>query len=340
MRDSGLADPIDMAELRAIWATFQTDATAGWSIGSFGAIGEFTRDAGEAATLSDTGGRLAVRTARGALAMAPEQGVRPLAWETLRQPLDRWAQGIEFCLPSATAAMSRRRTLTALGPDPAALDGRARGMALFDIGAAAPNVDVCIRTGDPGLLALLEGALGQDIVQAAHPVMAAIVNASPARVFCSRLGRIEIYQPIGREHTPEGPHSHVLAKLLKGGRSHSANLPVPIGWMPALSLYPKNPVGDGGPFDRAAHARFQALFDRFGAPGAAAAKADLRRRILAGEAPSPGRTARNRTLRTAERIALRQFYHLHGDNPALGAWRAALEPGNRRPDDGHDSHPH
>jgi hypothetical protein len=340
MTDGKAAIPVDPGELRQLWTAYLDEPSAGWSIGSFGAIGEFTRDADEPAARFDTATRLTVRTARGALALDLAEGVGPRAWETLRQPLDRWAQGVEFCLPGPLAAMGGRHTLTALGPDREALDGRERAMALFDIGAAAPNVDACIRTGDPELLALLGAALGQDIVQTHHPVMAAIIAKSPTRVFASRLGRVEIYQPIGVDHTPDGPHSHVLPKLLKSGRSHSANLPVPESWMPALSLYPENPVGEGRQFNRAAHDRFQALLHRFGAPGAASAKADLAARVRRGEAPSRSWIAADRVLHTAQRVALRQLRHLAGESPALALWRASLEPAERRGGEAHDSHPH
>jgi hypothetical protein len=36
------------------------------------------------------------------------------------------------------------------------------------------------------------------------------MQLSPTRVILSKLGRIEIYQPIGKEKTPHGPHTHLL----------------------------------------------------------------------------------------------------------------------------------
>ena len=62
-----------------------------------------------------------------------------------------------------------------------------------------------------------------------------ILAANPHRVFISRLGRIEVYQPIPPPSgkSPEGPHTHVLPRLLKSGRTHPATEPVPEGWFPA-----------------------------------------------------------------------------------------------------------
>ncbi len=47
------------------------------------------------------------------------------------------------------------------------------------------------------------------------PAMAMILAANPHRVFLSRLGRIEVYQPIPPPSgkSPQGPHTHVLPQL-------------------------------------------------------------------------------------------------------------------------------
>jgi hypothetical protein len=47
------------------------------------------------------------------------------------------------------------------------------------------------------------------------------------RVFLSRVGRAEVYQaiPLPDAKRPDGPHTHVLPKLLRAGRTHSANDP-------------------------------------------------------------------------------------------------------------------
>ncbi len=71
-------------------------------------------------------------------------------------------------------------------------------------------------------------------------MLAAIKEASPHRVCISALGRIEVYQHIpsaGRHvRTPEGPHTHLLLRLLKAG--HAADTAIPPGFVACLTLYP------------------------------------------------------------------------------------------------------
>ena len=52
-------------------------------------------------------------------------------------------------------------------------------------------------------------------------LMHRLPRLSPHRVFCCRMGRVEVYQPIPAPDgkSPEGPHTHVLPRLLAHGRS-------------------------------------------------------------------------------------------------------------------------
>ena len=47
-----------------------------------------------------------------------------------------------------------------LGPDPQPLRDRDRTGVLFDLGMGTPTVDVCVRSGDPDLIADLRAASG------------------------------------------------------------------------------------------------------------------------------------------------------------------------------------
>ena len=58
----------------AILAQQASDPATGWSLGAFGAIAEFTRDAGEPAAIEAAGGTLAVSTGRGALRLDHRAG--------------------------------------------------------------------------------------------------------------------------------------------------------------------------------------------------------------------------------------------------------------------------
>lgn len=309
------------------------DPETGWSIGTFGAIAEFSRDREEfaALTTSPRGGR--VTTARGAIEIALPPDTTPVAYESLAVRPDRWGHEVLFVCPDRLARMARRTVVSELGADPGALGGEDRQGVLFDLGVGAPNVDVCVRVGEPGLIALLRRQVGSSIFGDAEPAMAAIKAQSPTRVFASRAGRIEIYQPIGslveKRPTPEGPHTHLLPDLLASGRTHSADAPVPAGLIPVLSLYPAHPLaeldGRDRAFDAGRHRAFQALLMRFAPDGYIAEKARITAAVLDRSSPEKYRPAPTRIARRGGRIALRQLAHTHAPLPDLERWRAAFD---------------
>jgi len=244
-----------------------------------------------------------------------------------------------YCCPERSAQMGRRVVITELGADSGALGGADRSGVLFDLGVGAPNVDVCVRVGEPGLMALLRRHIGAGIFGAGEPAMAAIKAQSPTRVFLSKAGRIEIYQPIGslpeNRPTPEGPHTHLLADLLASDRTHSANAPVPAGLIPILSLYPAHPLADLNgrerAFDAVRHRAFQALLERFAPDGYVAEKSRITAAVLDKVSPDKYRAAPTRIARRGGRIALRQLIHTHAVSPNLDRWRAAFDkPANRQ----------
>ncbi len=319
------------------------DAASGWSIGTFGAIAEFMRDSDETAAVipTESGGR--IWTARGAMAVTLAPDTLVIAYEGLSKYPDRWTHGVAFCLPQDGGSGSGRQGLSELGPDSGAVRNEDREAVLFDMGVGADNVDFCIRTADTGLIETLRRAEGSDILSSDSLAMAALKEANPHRVCLSVLGRVEVYQRIGSRDdaspTPEGPHTHLLPSLLKSGRTHSANTPVPAGWYPCLNLYPAHPIvdalGHAQPFDNAKHAAFQALLERFAPAGYMNEKQRIAVAVAAGDDPADYRPAGSRVARTAARIALRQLGHTDSDLPALAAWRRAHGGGGEADDDGH-----
>jgi Family of unknown function (DUF6925) len=306
------------------------DGASGWSIGTLGAIAEFMEDAGVAREITTTAAGGTVVTERGALEIALTGDTEILAYERLMRDAARWGQGILFCLPGRRAAMGACHVITELGRDEAAIRKSDRHSILFDLGVGAPHVDFCVRTDNPALIAALRGAIGMAAL--ASPAMAAILEHQPHRICRSRLGRIEVFQPIGFEKTPEGPHTHLLPELLKSGRSHSPDTPVPAGALAALELHPASPISDlagrATPFDGARHAAFEATLMEFGRPDHVAAKARVRAALAAGGAPAAaGIAADERSGRLAARVALRQWRSMRGDDAAPAAWLAAFEGG-------------
>lgn len=312
------------------------DRQAGWSLGTFGALAEFSRVAGDPELqvhLSPDGGTILSR--RGALRVSVPAGVQPVAYEGLSHRFDAWTQTVSFCLPAPQAAMGQRVVLTELGPDRDALRADEQDHILFDVGLGAPHMDFCVRTRDTALLRHLRATAGAAPFDPSADVMAAVKDASPTRVCRSRLGRIEVYQPIASRRRgiplPPGPHTHVWPQLLRSRRTHSANAPIPEGWLPVLDLHPGSPVvdaeGRARPFDPALHQAFQRLLERHAPSGYIEEKMMIAAAVVAEVPPERYPQAESRAARKGARIALRQMLHTLPDAPQLRHWLAVLDRG-------------
>jgi hypothetical protein len=301
-------------------------AASSWSIGTYGVLAEFAREAGEPCDRGD----LQVVTARGAIRIEANPAAAALAYEVLSVQPALWHHGVLFSLPEAAAALPARSAITELGPDRAAIRDGDRAAVLFDLGLGSPAFAFCVRTADPALAATLRRAAGTPLLAAGRELAGALIAASPHRVAFSRLARIEVYQPIAPEGgaTPTGPHTHLLPRLLRPRQSHSANIRLPAGAVPGLTLYPPHPAKDEAgvrkPFSHGEHAAFQSVFARFADAEARTAKAAVIAAIERGDPPA--HKPATRIGRQAARIALRQLRLAGGTGPALAAWERALEP--------------
>jgi Family of unknown function (DUF6925) len=333
----------DVASHFELLASQMADHETQWSLGTFGAIAEFARDGEEPVELSRTDAHLAATTARGGIRIAPREHMRLFASESTTR--ESWSHRVSLCLPENRCAMSGRTALTALGPDAEALREQDREALLFDLGLGALQVDACVRVADPQVASQLSSHAGRSLFEPGNPAMSMILAASPHRVFISRLGRIEVFQPIppadGR--SPEGPHTHVLPKLLRSRRTHAATEPVPDAFVPCGHLYPAHPARDafgrGRPFDGGRHAAFQSILHQFGDPASLALKQQVVAAIAAGTDPAAVRVSDHRLARTGIRVVLRQLAAVDEPSPALAAWLAAHERPDRseseREDDPH-----
>lgn len=306
-----------MSDLKSLLQRHLCDPQSGWSMGSFGAIAEFHQDAGEAWVI-DRPGDLERASGRGGIRLDPGalDSVRPVAYETLSPRRHRWSQALSLCLPASLAARARRDRLTELGPDQDALRDSDREAILFDMGLALPQCDFCVRSADPELVALLRDNLGRSLLEPGNPAMGAILAAHPHRVALTAVGRVEVYQKIGGPDTggvsPQGPHTHVLPKLLRSGRTHSANAPIPDAWSPVATLHPASPVmgalGEDIAFDADRFTAFQALLGVYGRSELVAVKQGVRRAVIAGDAPQSLMMPGERFARAAFRLSLRQLH--------------------------------
>ena len=225
--------------------------------------------------------------------------------------------------------MNRRTVLTELGPDSEALRLEDRGGILFDMGLGTLQADICIRTADPSLIGVLRSAAGRSLFEPGNPAMAAIVAAGPHRVFMTRFGRCEVYQPIppADGKSPEGPHTHVLPKLLRSGRTHAATEPVPDGFVPCAHLVPAHPLKDGlghrRPWDQQAHDAFQAMLGEYGDVRLLALKSRLAAAMASGASADAAAIPADRFARHVARVLLRQM--LQSGHAPAASWAALLE---------------
>ncbi|MGB3446462.1 MAG: hypothetical protein WBA48_07180 [Xanthobacteraceae bacterium] len=316
------------------------DPDTQWSLGTFGAIAEFARDRDEPVALTATGDDVAAVTARGGIAIRVHEDMRPFASESLAK--QHWNHRVAICLPEDACAMSRRGVLTELGADTEALREQDRDGVLFDLGLGAPQADLCIRVADPHVAGELRNHVGRAVFEPGNPAMGVILAANPHRVFISRIGRAEVYQPIPPHDgkSPEGPHTHVLPKLLKSGRTHPATEPIPEGFVPCAHFYPAHPakdaLGQARAFERSLHEAFQRLLAELGAPESAAFKRDVVAAVGRGEPPWTEARIAGRGARANVRIALRQMKAAGDASPVLTAWLAAFdraEPSDDEADD-------
>jgi hypothetical protein len=300
-----------------------------WSLGTFGAIAEFARDAGEPVTYLQGKQSASAVTPRGGIRIVAHPELRLFASESATR--ESWSHRVSLCLPAASGVMHRRSVLTELGPDMQALRAEDQNAVLFDLGLDAVQLDACIRVFDPVLLAKLRSCTGRPAFDHDNPAMGHILAASPHRVFLSRIGRIEVFQPIpppnGR--SPEGPHTHVLPKLLQHKRTHAATEPVPEGFVPCAHLYPahpmKNALGRPVPFDERRHEIFQDMLGRFGDADAITLKRQAMNAITEGRDPSAVAVPNDRFARSNIRVAVRQMRALQRRLSALPRWIAAYD---------------
>jgi hypothetical protein len=283
-------------------------------------------------------------TGRGGLRIEADDALRPIASESLTA--QSWNQRVALCLPKEACAMNKRSVLSEIGPDRDALRAEDRGAVLFDLGLDTLQVDVCIRSSDRDFLERLRPLVGKSVFSPGNGAMGTILAASPHRVFISRVGRIEVFQPIPPPDgkSPEGPHTHVLPKLLRSGRTHAATEPLPHGWIPCAHFYPPHPMRDASghhrSFQSEHHAAFQTLLARYGDPQLVDTKRRIVECVAAGRGPREAAPAADRFARAAVRVALRQLQAVEQGSPALTAWLTAhdrLDPDE--PNDATGEHP-
>lgn len=313
--------PFDVVRARIV------DPETAWSLGTFGAIAEFMFDADEPVETDVGGDVVRAATGRGAARLVDSPDLVAVAYETPTRVRDRWSHAVALCLPAAAASGARRTVLTELGPDTDAVRPGDRDAILFDLGLGTLQADICVRSADPDVVALFREWTGRSLFEPGNPLGPLMPTLSPHRVFTGRLGRIEVFQPIPPADgtSPEGPHTHLLPKLLATGRTHAATVPLPEGLVPCTYIHPPNPLVDimGRPrkFDAAAFVAFQDLLRRFGVPELASLKARLLAALEAGADIDRSELPGGRHITACYEVALRQHARMRGEPSSAGLTR-------------------
>ncbi len=300
------------------------DPRHGWSIGTFGAIGEFARDDDEPAYLAREGDARRIVTTRGGMRIAPVPGLQAIAYDTLASDGETWGQSVAFCLP--VPSRLEQAGVQDLGADGEALKAEDRDARLFDLGVGRGHVRFCVRTRDDGLIAALQALAGRDpFGPDGAEAMREVLRAQPNRIMLSPVGRVEVYSPIPLRGgaSPEGPHTHLLPRMLASGRTHAANAPIPDGMQPVLYLHPRSPWRDGlgqrVPFDAELDAHFNALLAQFGLPQDLAVREQVEQAVASGVDPAGFAWPETRRGRAEARIALRRI--ARSDGQRVAPWR-------------------
>ena len=220
-------------------ADLLADHANGCSIGSAGAIAEFMRDADEPADLHRDDDRIEIATPRGALRIAPTGAVAAIAWDSLSADGESWGHGMAICMATP---QTPHRAIHDLGRDAAAVRPQDRDHRLFGLGVGHGAVEMALRTDDADLIAAMASAEGQAFV-GNSALMGHVLRAQPHRILISPIGRIEVFQPVPPPDgkSPEGPHTHLIARLVAKDRPHLSNTPIPDGFQSVLNIHPRSP---------------------------------------------------------------------------------------------------
>jgi hypothetical protein len=111
----------ERSALQELIAPALCDAGVQWSMGTFGAIAEFSREPDEPVRLVCDDDRAEAVTNKGGLRFQLMPDARPLAYETINRNPDQWSHAVAFCLAEDAAAMNQRTVPTELGLDRSAL---------------------------------------------------------------------------------------------------------------------------------------------------------------------------------------------------------------------------
>lgn len=318
-------------EALSVLNPFFEDDRHSWSIGTFGATGEFQRESEEKLERFDGSGSLAMATQKGALRIAPQPGAELFAYDMINRDGQTWSQTASMCTEFRDDVP---HTVTALGYDDESVQDAHRSHRLYDLGVGLGQVRFCIRTDDVQLIDTLDKITGQPLFNkdenTTQRVMTEFLRAQPHRVVISPIARIEVYQDIPPPDgtSPEGPHTHLLPRLLAKQRMHSANTPIPEGWQSVLNLHPQSPwrdkLGCRKAFDPEADREFEDLLVHHALPEDRHVRQNIENAVVSGTKPTEFDWPGTRRERIQARLTLRRLA-ARGLQDEVAPWRAIYD---------------
>lgn len=230
--------PWETDEIRAFVARSLRENKGTWVAGIVGAVGEFTAAPGNSVHV-DLEGDLIVATTPGAkLRFHINDDVRALTFDPKETPIKDMR--VMLAVKRERGRPDVARLLSPLGRDRAAISAVDRDANLFDLGLGRKEARFCVRTGPGPLNAALARADGTAFPANLPQIGPALLEASPARVIETALGRIEVLTPIPAltGKSPLGPHTHLLPDHLASGRATPAGMELPRAYLPGAIFYP------------------------------------------------------------------------------------------------------
>ena len=209
-----------------------------WVAGVVGAVGEFTAAPGNKVHVDFEGDIIVATTPGARLRFHIDDHVRALTFDPKVTPTREMR--VMLSVKRERGRPEVAHVLSPLGKDCSAIAAADWDATLFDLGLGRKEARFCVRTGPGPLNDALVRADGTAFPDNLPKIGPALLEASPARVIETALGRIEVMTPIPAPtgKSPLGPHTHLLPDHLASGRATPAGMDLPRAYLPGAIFYP------------------------------------------------------------------------------------------------------
>ncbi|MEM6743230.1 MAG: DUF1289 domain-containing protein [Pseudomonadota bacterium] len=209
-----------------------------WALGVVSAVAEFAPPPGGLVEVEADGDGVVASTAGGLLRFRIDDDVRALVFDPPETP--ETLRRVVLAVKRERGRLPAVDTIDDLGPDRDAIRAEDRDARLFDLGLGRKEGRFCVRCPSGPARDALAGAVGMSLASALPRIGPAMVQANPARVVESALGRIEVASAIPAPGgvSPPGPHTYLLPDHLATGRALPAGMLLPHSYLPGAIFHP------------------------------------------------------------------------------------------------------